>query len=120
MQGLMWKFETARFRVEWHISECSELDLSWCENDSELWRKINQGIYTAFDSTVAVYLDGVKIGADHMSESIYENPSDFRDHINRPGSKPDLYGGGYFSAMVREACRLARDHVATMPTLRPL
>ncbi|GGD03547.1 hypothetical protein GTQ45_02050 [Pyruvatibacter mobilis] len=97
----MWTFETERFLVAWDITPCDYLDLSW-DDTGEVREGLESGHYVAFDSRVAVYLDGQMIGADYLGQSIYADPADFRDV------------GGYFGDMVREAVREAREALRSL------
>lgn len=109
----MWTFRTRNFRIEWQIEPCDDLDLSWDET-GETRDNLDSGLWEAFDSKMVVYFRGAEIGTDYLGQSIYENPSDFRDHIgmNAKGH------GSYFSDMVREAIADARRNMADMPALR--
>ena len=111
----LWTFRTKNFRVEWQISPCTSLDLSF-DDTGEAREKLGSGEYVAFDSAVVVYFRGDEIAADYLGESIYANPKDFRDHfgMNAKGH------GSYFSDMVREAVREARKHFADMPRIRQI
>ena len=106
----MWTFKTKRFKALREIEDPYFLELPW-DDTGETARKIESGEWTAFNSSVVVYLDGVPIGADHLCDSIYENPADFRDHfgIAHTGCS------SYFSDMVREAVRCARQFIANVP-----
>jgi hypothetical protein len=120
----LWTFKTKRFEIHWGIEDPDFLELSWTVRGgieiggliSPTWsdetaRKIESGEWTAFNSSVVVYLDGVPIGADHLGGSVCENPADFRDHfgIAHTGRV------SYFSDMVREAIRCARQFIASVP-----
>lgn len=121
----LWRFETARFAVVWTIQPCDSLDLSWDET-GEVAENLNEGVWGAFDSKVAVYLDGNEIAADYPSESIYADPADFRsnhrdpDPMNRNCSiMRERRGesgviGHYFPDMVRTAVAEARQHIAEL------
>lgn len=111
---IMWEFETARFRVEWRASPCLDLDLSWDET-GETRANLESGLWCAFDSEMVVLLDDREIGHDYLGQSIYENPSEFRDHIGI-NAKPGC--GSYFSQMVREAIRDARRTLASEKPVR--
>jgi hypothetical protein len=80
----MWRFETAQFAIVWNISDCESLDLSWDET-GETRENLESGLWEAFDSEIVVEWNGLQIGAAYLGQSIYENPSDFRDHIGRNG-----------------------------------
>ena len=114
---VMWTFETARFRVEWQVQLCDDLDLSW-DDTGETRDNIESGLWCAFDSAVVVYFDDREIGADYLGESIYEDPSDFRDHIGMNAKNH----GSYFSDLVRNAIAEARKtlarEAATTPKMR--
>lgn len=109
----LWTFRTKNFTVAWEISPCFDLDLSW-DDTGETAENLDSGLWTAFDSKMTVYYRGAEIAADYLGQSIYENPSDFRDHIgmNAKGH------GSYFSDMVREACKQAREAMKDAPKLR--
>ena len=109
----MWQFKTRNFTVKWEVTDCDYLDLSFCET-GETRENINSGLWQAFDSKVAVYYKGQEIGSSYLGQSIYENPSDFRDHI---GCNSAGYGS-YFSDMIREAIDEARQNMADRPRLR--
>ena len=113
MSEVIWQFKTRNFTVQWLIFPCEDLDLSWCET-GETRENLESGLWTAFDSEIRVLFRGVEIGSDYLGQSIYENPSDFRDHIgmNAKGH------GSYFSDMVREAIAEARKTLANMPEMR--
>ena len=113
MSDIVWQFKTRNFTVQWLISPCDDLDLSWCET-GETRENIESGLWTAFDSEMRVLFRGVEIGAACLGQSIYENPADFRDHIgmNAKGH------GSYFSDTVREAISEARKTLANMPEMR--
>jgi hypothetical protein len=112
-ETVMWTFKIKNFRIEWAISPCYDLDLSWDE-DGEVRENLASGLWTAFDSSIRVYFRGEEVGCDCLGQSIYENPEDFRDHFGMNGKGH----GSYFSDMVREAIRDARRHFKDMPALR--
>jgi hypothetical protein len=110
----LWTFKTKNFTIAWEVTDCDcSLDLSW-DDTGETLENLQSGLWTAFDSKMAVYYRGEEIAADYLGQSIYENPRDFRDHIgmNAKGH------GSYFSDMVREAVREARAHFKDAPRLR--
>ncbi len=108
----LWTFKTRNFAVKWQILPCDDLDLSWCET-GETAENIASGLWTAFDSRVTVSYRGRVVGEDHLGQSIYENPADFRDHIgiNIRSREAGRNFGSYFSDMVREAIRQAREEM---------
>jgi hypothetical protein len=109
----MWRFETARFAVVWSVTPEYDVDLSWDDTD-ETRENLASGLWCCFTCRVAVLFDGREISADYLGQSIYENPSDFRDHIgmNARGH------GSYFSDMVRSAITDARKVLANVPRIR--
>jgi len=98
----VWTFSTDRFLIELSFAPCDDLDLSWDES-GETRANLESGLWEAFDSRVRVFVDGVEIGCDYLSGSIYENPRDF---INEKG--------GYFHDMVRQAIKEARFTVRNL------
>lgn len=115
----MWRFETKRFAVIWDVTPSSDVDLSWDET-GETAENLDSGLWTAFDSRVRVFLDGVEIGSDYLGQSIYENPSEFRDHIGLAvKARADGHNyGSYFTDMVRTAIDEARKHLCAAPRVR--
>jgi len=109
----LWKFSTKNFTVVWNITD----DLDWFGDDKEVQRRIDDGTYKVFNSTVAVLYENQVIGEDHLCGSVYENPMDFRkEHIGAKGK-----WGSYFRDMVREAISHARDNIlnrAPLPYVR--
>lgn len=101
----MWQFETANFRIEWDITSCDDTDVSWDESGETL-ANLQSGLWQAFDSRMQVVHKptGAVLGEDYLGQSIYENPSDFRDHIGAQGKY-----GSYFRDMVHGACKEARE-----------
>lgn len=94
--------------------------------------KLDAGEYVAFDSSVTVWLDGHKVGEDHLGGSVYEasSVSDFwtahrdSDPMNRNCSIMRNERGGnvsichYFPDMVRVAVSDARSFIDGMPEVR--
>lgn len=115
----MWTFKTRNFTIEWIVSPCDYLDLSWCET-GETRENIESGLWTAFDSEMRVSFRGMNVASDYLGQSIYENVSDFRDHIgiNIKSRADGCNYGSYFSDMVREAIREARETIAAMPQIK--
>jgi hypothetical protein len=107
-QILMWEFNTKNFSIRWYISGCTDPDLSW-DADNFFTEGLESGDYIAFNSEIAVFHGENKIGADYLCESIYEDPEEFRDHF---GMKRKGYGS-YFSDMVRNAIKQARETLST-------
>lgn len=101
----MWTFHTPNFSVSWQIAPEDDLDLSW-DNTGEVREKLTSGVYQAFQSRVVVYFNGYEVGCDYLGGSIYEKPAEFRDHIGSRGK-----WGSYFTDMVREAIKEARQTI---------
>ncbi len=106
----VWKFETARCRVELAFAPDFDVDLSWDET-GETRANLESGLWQAFQSRVTVTIDGVERGADYIVGSIYERPLDFIDHR---GMNAGGYGS-YFSDMVRGAIAEARKAMRSLP-----
>lgn len=98
----MWTFHTKNFSVSWQVTPDEDCDLSWDET-GETREKLNNGTFQCFLSRIVVYCNGDEIGSDYLGGSIYENPSEFRDHIGSRGK-----WGSYFRDMVRQAIKDAR------------
>ena len=113
MTTTMWTFSTKNFTVEWHISDCYDLDLSW-DDDGTVREGLDDGTLYAFDSEMVVYWRGHRIASDHLGQNIYSDPADFRDHIGRNARGH----GSYFSDMVRQACSMARQELSRRPRMR--
>lgn len=119
MYEKIWEFKTARFSVSFEAGPEYDLDLSWDET-GEIREGLESGRYVAFMAKVAVYLDGLEIAQDYLGGCIYENAEQFRDHLGiRPASrKAGAIIGSYFSDMVRQAIKEAREFMASAPQLR--
>ncbi|MDD2742038.1 MAG: hypothetical protein PHV02_07185 [Rhodocyclaceae bacterium] len=108
MAKKMWKFKTKNFTVVWEISPDS-FDSTYMEKDlaRECRQKIRSGEWKCFNSEIRVIENVTKkvIGQAFLGQSIYADPSEFRDHfgMNAKGH------GSYFSDMVREAIAEARQ-----------
>lgn len=114
MTTTLWTFETAHLRVSWQIEPDMDLDLSW-DDSGEVADKIDSGEYTAFQSRISVtHKDtGAVLGETFLGGSVYADPEDFRDHL---GSNAGRWGS-YFSDMVREACKQARETLRVMQSI---
>lgn len=111
----MWNFKIGRFTIRAEIRPCDDLDLSWDET-GETAENLANGFWEAFDTRVAVYLNGAKIGEDWLCQSIYENPADFFTEHYGIAAKSRADGcnyGAYFPDMVREAIGEARAWLAS-------
>lgn len=115
----LWSFRTARFEVQWRVYPSEQLDLSW-DDTGETRENLNSGLWCAFDSEMVLLLDGAEIATDWLCESVYENPSDFRDHfgIRFKSREAGCNYGSYFADMVREVCREGRKALQARPFIR--
>lgn len=107
MSKLMWQFKTKNFTVQWRIQK-EPLDISMMDHAlaAECREKVASGEWQSFSSEIRVIHTKTKmeLGCAYLGGSIYEDPSDFRDHV---GINERGYGS-YFSQMVREAIAEAR------------
>jgi hypothetical protein len=111
----IWEFNTARFRVTCEVEDEQEPDLSWA--DAETLDKIDRGVYVNVSFAVKVYLDGRKVSADYLGNSVYENVRDFVHEHRSPDPEQrntlalraqNKVICTYFSGMIREAIGEAR------------
>jgi len=111
MWQTLWTFETAQFRIEWRVTPDHDVDLSFDET-GETAANLESGLWVSFGSEVRVVhkATGIELGSDSLWGSIYERPSEFRDHIgmNARGH------GSYFSDMVRQAVSEARANLSKL------
>lgn len=104
-------FRTARFIVALQWEHEQDEDLSWMDDADHA--RLDSGEWTNCTFRVAVFLDGRKIAAHYLGNSVYEDPADFgREHYGHNHTM----GRAYFPDMLRDACREARQHVRTMPS----
>lgn len=120
----MWQFRCGRFTIRAAIAPAHDLDLSW-DDTGETADKLASGEWEAFDTRVAVYLNGAMIGDDWLCGSIYADPAELftghrdPDPMNRNCSEMRAARGGnvcighYFPDMVRTAIDNARDWLAS-------
>lgn len=103
----MWSFKTAHFRVEWLV-ERDALNTDYMDPDlaNECRTKVRSGEWKCFTSTIRVVHLATKnvLSESYLGNSIYADPSEFRDHFGMNGKGY----GSYFSDMVREAIADAR------------
>ena len=105
--------ETARYRVVLDYTDETQPDFSFDES-GETQEKINSGVWVCVQFRVRVIhkKTGLELGADHLGNSIYENPADFaKEHIGAAGR-----WGSYFRDMVSGAIAEARDTLETLQT----
>lgn len=113
MQNTIWKFETENFAVVMTAEEEHDLDLSW-DDDGSVREGLESGEFVAFCAKCVVLFRGAEVGVDYLGNCVYRNFDEFRDHIGRNAKGY----GSYFSDMVREAIREARDTLTTVPRIR--
>ena len=117
MRDTVWTFKTKQFRVTLDLSpSCEPYDGD--DEDGEIQRKLNDGVYVMFDSLVRVTdrQTGVELGFDSLGASVYETPSEFWTEHRGLGTyacrkEGEPICGSYFPGMVREACRAARKAI---------
>lgn len=105
----IWEFRTKNFRVELACEEERDPELSWA--DEETLDNLSNGVWYNLTYRVAVFgPNGEMIGDSYLGNSIYANPSDFRDHIgiNVKSRADGRNYGSYFVGMVGEAIQEAR------------
>lgn len=116
----LWRFKTARFRVELQATQESDADISW-DDTGEVRDKLQSGEWTCLCFRVAVYLDGKRIADNYLGNSIYGNARDFyTEHLGiRAMARADGRNyGDYFSDMVKTAIAEARAALRNPPKLR--
>jgi hypothetical protein len=132
----VWSFQTKRFRVELQIEPDYGYEYDGDDEDGETQRKLDNGEYVAFDSSVVVYMDGKEVGRDSLGGSVYEasresefwtahrdpdpmhrNCSIYRDTM-RATTGHECMIGHYFPGMVTEAVTEARKALCNVPKLR--
>lgn len=127
--NLMREFVTPNYRVRITAETEYDLDLSWDETD-RTQKQLESGDLIAFCAHVQVTHrpSGAVLGNDYLGNCIYKSFADFMDHRacgrqNRKWARQGKAGrcGSYFSDMIREAIREARDSYQTLTQgkLRP-
>ena len=119
------EFHTPNFTIIVDAIPEDDGDLSWDET-GETMKQIESGELMLFCVRARVFLNGVgEVASDYLGQCIYKTPSDFQDHrqcgaetrkLRKQGSNATV--GSYFSDMVHEVCRQARDHIATVKSIR--
>lgn len=115
MNELIWRFETRNLIIQVEAQEELDPDLSW---DPEIGPRIDDGEFVLFSAKASVIWNGNEIATDYLGNCIYRTIEEFRDHI---GIKKDHPGcGSYFSDMVREVLKEAREYFSDLelPNLR--
>src|SRR5690606_32189382 len=102
---MIWKFETADFRVTVTAHDDFDTDMSWDE-DGSAQRGIDSGALEVFrvEARCTHIPTGIE-GRDDLGGCIYKNISDFRDNLGiaRKRRESGKNYGSYFSDMV-SAC----------------
>jgi len=65
---------------------------------------------------------GEVLGESYLGECVYDDPEEFRDHIGvkKLSRKDGIEYGSYFSDMVREVCRAARQKLIEISQRPPV
>jgi hypothetical protein len=123
--GTIREFKTRNFRVIVDAIEDYDADLSWDET-GEVREKLENGDLMAFTARARViHADLGEIGSDYLGGCIYESPEAFMDHmecakytrkLRAEGS--DAICGSYFSDMVHEAIREARQSLSKAKSIK--
>lgn len=111
----IYSFKTKRFTVLVTATPEYEADLSDMDDAdaSDILAKLESGELGNYVMTAMVKLDGTTMGSDMIGGCIYENPSEFRDHV---GSKGEW--GSYFTDMVHAAIAETRHMLRQVPRMR--
>ena len=118
MKQTVYQFKTRNFCVQFNALPEDCLDLSW-DKDGSIARDLDSGDLCAFVAQVRVLFRGIELGTDYLGGCIYKSPEDFRDHLgvrqyerklSQERGEPVMVGS-YFSGMVREAIKEARENI---------
>jgi hypothetical protein len=123
MNEKIYKFNTPNFTVEVRALEDTDIDLSF-DDDGTMAERLDDGSMVAFQVEARVMFTGgfgapIELGADYLGGCIYESPKAFRDHLgvrqyeralSADHCRP-IHVCSYFSSMVREAIRQARENM---------
>ena len=109
----IWSFETATLRVEVNaLVENDIVDLSWDETGI-VTEQIKSGELEVFmvQARIVHKATDVELAVDYLGQCIHPSFEDFRDHVGlaRKSREDGRNYGSYFSQMVRENCRAARE-----------
>ncbi len=116
----VWIFGTRRFVVSLDWTWEDSPDLSWDET-GETQEKCESGEWTCCMFRVRVLLDGREIGCDYLGNSVYADPREFyEEHLGvaAKARADNCNYGCYFTDMVHEAVRQARDTLRAAPRVR--
>jgi hypothetical protein len=108
----LWTFKTARFLVTLSWDWEDYPDLSW-DDTGETIAKLQSGEWGNYCFCVTVACDGRDISRNYLGNSIYADPTEFRDHIGAQGKY-----GSYFKDMVRQGIDETRKALCSVPRLR--
>ena len=107
------KFNTKSFSLTVETMEERFPDLSF-DDSGEISAQIESGDLEIFTVRARLRCNGMLVGEDYLSNCIYSNPRDFRDHF---GIRRNCQGS-YFSDMIRECVAQGRSSLNSIPTLR--
>jgi hypothetical protein len=125
----IWTFKTARFAVYLEVCPDHDLDLSW-DDDGSAREGLERGTLVAFVASVVVYLDGTEVAREALGGCIYGSAKEFLvghrhpDPMNRNCTTMRAARGEnvcichYFPGMVKQAIAEARQHVASIQSVR--
>lgn len=113
MRKCLWSFKTKHFTISWTIEDDALDTAGMAKSLARKCRsKVDSGEWTCFLSEITVThtKTGAVLGEAYLGNSIYEDPTEFRDHfgMNKKGY------GSYFSQMVRDAVAEARKNFPTL------
>ena len=107
-----WRFETANLAIVFEVTDCDDDPADSFEFDDDI-AAVRDGTVEWFDARVRVLLtDGRELGADYLACCAYNTVREFYT------SHREHKSGDYFTDMVREACRYARQELATIRGIR--
>lgn len=120
--GTLWKFRTKRFLVRLEFDRDYRYQYDGDDPNGETQAALDSGELVAFNSKVAVYLDGEEIGADYLGGSVYarDKISEFytAHRCSDPENRNTLAQKAqnrvichYFPGMVLTALNIARDEL---------
>lgn len=117
------EFKTANFTVRVEALPEDDLDLSWDES-GEVRAKLESGEFVAFCAKASViFRDHYELATDYLGQCIYDDPANFQDHrecaaetrrLRAEFGRDNIVCGSYFSDMVSEVIRQAREEFQTI------